>query len=279
MNKNKLILFVALALSVLISGCKETELFEKAAPVDQLSGKTVGVMLAWESDYALSPRKDLTLIRYDGLPDMVMALRHDKIDAIAIDALSARIMERMVQGIKVVQPSVGKFGYCAGFNERNRALLDDYNEFVAEYVQTEAYADLQRRVDAFEGIDFEEGTVRPTGTGKVIRVAYPEGNFPCAYWDTTSDSVAGFDLEPLITWANDRNYTMEITGTTYSDMMMGLTRDRYDVAIGAISELYAGDMLTSGNLCSTPVVYLNNYFLIKTDNDMSASSDFFETFE
>lgn len=277
-RKNKIRLSAALLLCITICGCGVKKEEADSAPVDQFSGMTVGVMLAWDSDYALTPRKDLNLMRYDELPDMVMALKHNKIDAIAIDDMTARTIEQMVQGIEVIRPGIGRFGYCAGFNERNNDLLEDFNDFLSDFVQTQEYADLQRRMEEFDGLDFEESGIKPQGTGRLIRVAYSDDCFPSAYWDTNSDSLAGFDVEPLIRWANDRNYTLEITGTTFDDMLMGLTRGRYDVAIGCVSELYDGDMNSIGNKCSLPVNYLTNYFIIKSDGEMSAGSDFFDSF-
>lgn len=252
---------------------------EAVEKIDRFSGKTVGVVLSWDSDYALTPRKDIELQRYDAMPDMVMALQHDRIDAMALDEITAKSVIFMIQGIEIVQPGYGSFGYVAAFNPKYKDLCDDYDQFLSEYIKTEEYADLQRRIAEYDGIDFEERKIKPTGTGMTLRLACNEAGFPSTYLDPVSNEWAGFDYEPLITWANDRNYKIEITGTVSSDSMMGLSKGRYDVAIGYINELYEDDFNNFDIVHSIPINHLTNYFMVKTDEGISASDEFYDEYE
>ena len=273
------VLLMAVMVPWLLCGCSLSGGGNDAAYVDEFSGKNIGVMLSWDSDYALTPRKDLNLVRYDAMPDMVMALKHDRLDAMALDELTAKSVEYMIQGIKAVKPGYGRFGYVAAFNPGAEDLCKDYNDFLKEYVESDEYADTQRRIAEFDGVDFEEAIIEPVGTGKIVRLAYLMEGYPSVYMDPETECMAGYDFEPLVRWANDRNYRLEMTGTTYNDMMMGVSRGRYDVAVGYVNELYEDDFSTFGIAHSDPINHLTNYFMIKTGESMSADSEFFDSYE
>ena len=77
--------------------------YDPITDVNNLEGRRVGVNLAWESDYYLDGRDDMELVRYDTTADMIMALRYDKIDAIALDADSVKLLMSLSEGIEQVE--------------------------------------------------------------------------------------------------------------------------------------------------------------------------------
>ena len=60
---------------------------------------------------------------------------------------------------------------------------------------------------------------------------------------------AGFDYEPLVTWANERNYKIEITGSLYDDMMIGVSVHTVQEALDAVKA--GADCLGVGAMFST----------------------------
>lgn len=89
MRKIKYVLTAMLIISACLfsAGCGSASewKYDPITDVNDLEGRRVGVNLAWESDYYLTGRKDMELVRYDSTSDMIMALKYDKIDAIALD--------------------------------------------------------------------------------------------------------------------------------------------------------------------------------------------------
>jgi hypothetical protein len=277
---NKFIAIItATAVLCIFSSCRAYDNPAKDAAADQFSGKTVGVMLAWDSDYALTPRKDINLLRYDNMSDMVMALQHNRIDAIALDEMTAKTVLYMVQGLEVVYPGYGNYGYVAAFGPKNKELCDDYNAFLSEYIKSEDYQDLQRRIHEYDGVHFDGKIIKPTGTGRTIKLACHEGGFPSTYYDQENNCWMGFDYEPLVTWANERNYKIEIAGSLYDDMMIGVSRGRYDVIIGYLNELYEDDFDTFEINHSIPLNQLVNYYMVKSENGITPSDDFYDEYE
>ena len=84
------LLLSTVLLSVLLTGCGTRR---KASPIEDvgnLEGRRVGVEIACDTDYALTGRSDLKVVRYDSLPGILLALQYDKVDVMALDDLGAK---------------------------------------------------------------------------------------------------------------------------------------------------------------------------------------------
>ena len=206
--------------------------------ISDLNGKTVGTMLGWESDYVLSRCTDLDIeiMRYDRLSDMVMALNYNKIDCAALDSVTFKSVKAMTSGIHELDLPVRECGYILAFSSENMELRDDFNSFLADYSESEEYADYMRRIEAFDGIDYQDPHISSNGKGRIIKAAYDDADFPRAFSDPSSGEIKGFDSEALKLWANDRDYKLEYTSSSYEDMLVGLNNGRFDVAFGYLSD-------------------------------------------
>ena len=80
---------IAIILLLCLSGCSGKQVYQPIDDVSDLGGRTVGVNLEWSADYMLSDRDDMTIVRYNTVASLVMALRYGHIDAIAIERPTA----------------------------------------------------------------------------------------------------------------------------------------------------------------------------------------------
>lgn len=238
------VLVAAVLSALLVCGCSPQANKVEIDPND-LHGVRVGVNLAWESDYLLSERDDAELYRYDASADMLMALNYNKVDAVALDELSYRMAELSVEGIELVEPAVGSSGYIAYFGSDQEALLEDFNEFLADYRQSEGYAEIMARMAAFEG-DYLDPGIEFTGTGKTIRVAFSNDAYPRTYAEAGMDEPVGFEVELMAAWANARNYTIQWCTSNYEDAIAGLMSGKYDLAVGFLSDFYRNEVEMAG---------------------------------
>ena len=255
------------------------ELYRTAS---MFSGKKVGVMSGWESDYILTQAAEvshITVYRYDNVADMIMALKHRKIDAVFLDDMCADTVLTMTQGIEKFGPSIGDYGYMSVFASDNEALRDDYNEFLKYYITTPEYAKVQKSIDEYDGISMELPYVEPTGTGEILRVAYNVNGYPSAWLDTETNTIQGHDIIPLVMWANDRNYKIEFSGGDYTSILMGVSRKKYDVCVGFMCELYIEEFIIFDLYPSDPVYHSTACLMVMNGDGLSADDAFYDEYQ
>ena len=241
--------------------------------VNDLQGRRVGVNLAWEPDYLLSGRSDLELVRYDSVADMILALKFNKVDALAVDDMIWKVMSVGSLGLRRVDPAFASVGYTIYFSPDGEALRDDFDAFLAEYQQSEEYRDHIARLEAFDGKSYVGPDIPQTRTGELLRVAIEAEGFPRSFPDPVTDQPSGFDLEALRYFANARNYRLEISLSNYVDIVYGLQAGVYDVGVGNLSDVYAQEVIDAGMYPSAAMDYSGLYFIEKTQPSIRVNTD------
>lgn len=245
MRKRIVSVIAVLCLAVTLSGCgHELASYRPIEDVNDLDGRKVGVTLAWAADYVLSPRdgKDLILYRYDVTADMLMALFYHQIDAICVDKLQWQIMEKTNgEALHLIEEPVAADGFVIYASPSQETLRDDFNTFLADYHQTEEFADLYKRIQAFDGTSYEPGKVtHANGTGKKIKLAFAADYFPYCYTETDG-TICGYDIEIMRAFAEYSNYDIEFIETSETDVYYGIKVGNYDMATAMISQSYAAE--------------------------------------
>ena len=265
---------LACVLALSLGGCGNSKPeweYHPITDVNDLEGRRVAVNLAWEADYLLSGREDLTVVQYDSFADIIMALGYDKVDAFAVDGLVWKVFQANSTGLARVEPPCGSVGYAAYFSADRETLMEEYNRFLEGYRQTEAYADHMARLEDFDGLEYVGPEIPLTGTGETLRVATMAEEFPRAFLEAGEDVPSGFDLESLKLFANEGNYQLEFYYTVYNDIMQGLRSGAYDLAIGYLSDVYRDEVLDAGVLVSDLLDEIPVYFVEKTQKDISVA--------
>lgn len=258
----------ALLLLLLLTGCGKQWEYKPVTNPFELEGRRVGVGIACDTDYALTGRKDLTLVRYNEVSNILLALQYDKIDLMALDELLWKFTATSHGGLKAVTPAFASSGYIAYFHESLRPMRDEFNEFLARYQKTDEYADFLMRFEAFDGKSYVGKDIPLTGTGKTLRVAIDAEGFPRSFAEADEEIPTGYDLEALKLFANENGYKLEFTISSYDDMIYGLQGGLYDVAVGALSDRIDAAALSSYLLATDPLYESPLYFIEKTQQDI-----------
>jgi len=275
-SKIKIILAVLLiaALICCVTGCgkKESEWeYRPITDINNLEGRRVGVNLAWETDYLLSGRSDLSLVRFDSFADMIMALEYEKIDAFAVDSLVWKLFQANSRGLKRVEPECGKVGYAVYFSQDRKDLMENFNSFLEGYRQSDAYSDHLKRLEDFDGMNYIGPDIPLTGTGEVLKVATSVEQYPRCFLEAGQDVPTGYDMETLKLFVNEGNYQLEFYYTVYDDLMHGLRAGTYDIALGYLSDVYRDDILNAGVLVSDKIDEASIYFVEKTQREIDVA--------
>lgn len=267
-------LAAACALALCLGGCANPDWeYHPITDVNNLEGRRVAVNLAWEADYLLSGREDMTLVRYDSFADIILALKNNKVDAFAVDDLVWKLIRANSTGLGRVEPDCGVVGYTLYFTKGRKDVMDDFNRFLADYRQTEAFADHMARLEAFDGLEYIGPEIPLTGTGENLNVAVIAEDFPRTFLEPGEPVPRGFDMEALALFANERNYRLTFFFTDYENTFMGLRTGTYDLAAGYLSDVYAEDILGAGVLVSDRLDEIPIYLVEKTQENIGMNLD------
>lgn len=246
MRKKKLdTVLIAIILLLCLSGCSGKQVYQPIDDVSNLGGRTVGVNLVWSADYMLSDRDDMTIVRYNTVASLVMALRYGHIDAIAIERPTAHDIMYCMSGLRIVEPATATDELVACVNIDRTDVLEDFNSFAADFYGGEAYIELYNRLNSDS---FEYHEVEQAGGEKILNVGIATDCYPFCYIDSESGEIAGSDVEVITRFANEYGYSLKLTGGVFSTIEMGIVNGEFDIAIGTFFESSRVDTELTGTV-------------------------------
>lgn len=270
------VLAAACAAALILGGCQAKWEYHPITDVNNLEGRRVGVNLAWDADYFLTGREDMELVRYDSTADMVLAMKHFKLDAMAGDEMLCKLLLGNSRGFGLVEPALGVVGYTVVGSPAQGGLIEDFNVFLKAYRQTDAFADHLARLASFNGQEYIDPGIPLTGTGESLNVAIVAENFPRAFIDPDDEVPKGFDLEALKLYANDRNYRLNFLYANEANTFEGLLTEIYDLAAGYLSDVYAEEIREAGAFVSDSLDESPIYLVERTEENIGVDLDAIE---
>ena len=268
------VLLIILLLIVLSACGAYTWSYRPVTDPDDLQGRRVAVYLSSESDYYLTGRKDMELVRYDTVSDMLMGLCYNKVDAMAIDGIMCTMIAAKSDGLEKSGEPYGYSGYVLYFAPDRKDLADEFDSFLSDYKKTPEYEDFLTRIKSFDGLHYDGPDTVLTGGGEVLRVAVCAEGFPRSFYDPGEDIPDGYDLEILKLFVNEKDYCPEFISSYYTDADIGLQNGTYDLAVGYLSDVYGYEVEQEGIFLSDPLYIDGMYFLQKYKNKVSVNTGF-----
>jgi len=205
---------------------------------DELTGQRIGVITAYNTDYFLSDRKDITLKRYDSESDLLMAMCYGQIDAAAVDESTYIYMSNKVTGMKGYSDIMPKDQMAAILNEANTELNKAFNDFIALSKDFDEVKDIQAKFKSGYYTVDGNTTVEETGTGEVLSVGYNALYPPSTFYDVKNDKPAGYEVDFIRLFANYMNYRIEWQEVTENTLFAKLSNDQIQIALAAYSKIY-----------------------------------------
>jgi len=237
------ILFTAIIVSIAaVSTVYLSNLFKEQRvieDVDHLSGQRIGVISAYEGDYLLSDRKDLTLLRYDTEADLLVALCYRQVDAAALTDDMARYVLRNASGFKINETPIASNGLASLFVEGSE-YMQEFADFLEVFKKSGRYEEYVNKVNNDE---YYDGSPLPeeTGTGKVLRIGYLPDYMPTVFKDAKTNHANGSEVEIYIEFANYMNYQIEWFAESETTAVTDIAYKKIDICLAGYSEIYRAE--------------------------------------
>lgn len=95
---------------------------------DKLSGCSVGVVLGYTGDVAVSAIEGVKVTRYNGASEAIIALKAKKVDAVVLDSEPAKQYVKQNQELNLINTDVAKEEYAIAVGKDNTALVEEINK-------------------------------------------------------------------------------------------------------------------------------------------------------
>ncbi len=268
--KNGAIFCTGLLLCILLalSGCapKQNEILD----INNLSGKTIGVILGNSPDYILTNHsKGIKLRRYDSNSDMALALAFHQLDAAALERDEADVFCRLQPEYKVHGTFVENDEYAYVLNPKNTELNKQFNTFIAGFRQTDVYKDILERTAECSEHQFTSKPVENTGAGdKVLRVLIYEDWEPVSFLNTETNRWEGADVELITHFANSIGARIEFYPIgSYEQAVLDLCFGKVDLLASPDSLEIKTDLEKGGNVMMSDCVWVKDIVFIVNTTD------------
>ena len=198
-----------------------------------LKGKRVAVIVGSIQDFAVTDNApDADILRMTSSADLLAALDNGKVDVAGSESLTLTFCKEVADKVDSVDAHQPPIPVGACFRKDNKALQQDFNQFLAEIKSDGTYQkiyDRWRTADDPSAMDIPQ----QRGTGRTIRVAtypaLPPFNF------IKSGKVSGLEPDLLTEWANRRNWKLEFLMMDFAAQIPAVQTGKADMALGSIS--------------------------------------------
>lgn len=228
--------------------------------VDSLSGQRIACCVGWESDYLLTPRDDLTLLRYDSNADCILALSYGQVDAVALDEITMHTVLEKTEGLERLSEPITSVGCTFYTSYGADTQLAEFNEFANTFLKSEDYQPYHDNV--FER-NYQMADIPAITDGKPLVVGYVPDSYPESYLDFTTGEPAGYGIEMMKRFAYEYGYTIEWVETSDTAAMVQLSLNQIDFAACYISDVYREDTESSGDAHMTDAYFYADVYLMK----------------
>lgn len=101
---------------------------------ETLTNHSVGVVLGYTGDVAVSKLENIDVQRFNGASEAIMSLMSKKVQAVVIDSEPAKNYVKNNKGLKLISTDIAKEEYSIAVSKENKKLAEDINLAYKELV-------------------------------------------------------------------------------------------------------------------------------------------------
>ena len=276
-----LLVFATLTLlfsSVLLTSCQGKKIKNTVFSVDDLAGKTIGVLLGTTGDTLVSDYETdgsgTTVSRYNKGSDAIQALKQGKADAVVIDEQPALAFVKANPDLTILEEEFANEDYAicgakgssltAKLNEAIEVLMADgtIQKLIDDYVGDNA---------TFSGYKSPEGVSRTNGTLVMATNAYFK---PYEYYE--GGSIIGIDADIAQAIADYLGMNLKIEDMEFDSIITAVSSGKADFGMAGIT---VTDERKKNIDFTTTYTTSKQVIIVRDDNASASGMSFAEKFK
>jgi polar amino acid transport system substrate-binding protein len=211
---------------------------EKSIPrlksLDDIADKKVGVYAGTVHDaFVMQKYPKAEIFRYNGTPDMILALKTGKIDVSFFDYYSAGIIMKDNEEVGILSEDALDLPLGIGFSKNKPELTEKFNKFL-KMVKANGKFDEMYKKWFWDDIEKAEMPKFPQKNySSKLTLGVSVADLP--YSAFVNGEYVGFDIELLKTFADHENIELKIITMDFSALIAALAAGKVDMIADGIS--------------------------------------------
>jgi polar amino acid transport system substrate-binding protein len=202
--------------------------------LEDIGDKRVGIFTGTVHDAFMEKKyPNASVFRFESSADMMMSLKTGKVDAAMFDLITARLIMKHNPEFGLLSDQVLDMPLGVGFNKNNPELLKDFNLFLTEVRQDGTYKKMEKRWFEEDAEEAKMPVFPEINSGKKIKAGVSVEDLP--YVAVMNGEFVGFDIEMLKTFAQKRNYQLEIITMEFPSLVAALAAGKVDMITDGIA--------------------------------------------
>ncbi|MGE5396695.1 MAG: hypothetical protein ACM3MK_04045 [Chitinophagales bacterium] len=268
--KTKKFFCIGILLCVLLSlgGCAQKR--SEKLDIHNLSGKTIGCMLGYSSDYILTNEyQDVNLRRFDAYSDMTLALAFHQLDAAAMEMDEAYVFCRLNPKYMIYGIFAENDRYAYILNPHNPELNNQFNSFVKQFRKTDTYKDMEQRVKDCSKKPFKSKHVENKYKGnRILKVMVYDGWEPVSYKNTKTNEWEGTEIELVTYFANSIGAKVKFyPAGSYTQAVLDMSVGKTDIFACPDSTRLGNDLEKGGHVIQSDWIWEKDIVIIVNTAD------------
>lgn len=249
-------IYLLMLVAALFSSCTIKEV--KYISPESLKDATIGVAMGSVHDtYVTENCPNATIQRTEAMVELPLLLAAGRVDYILLDhnVSTAMLSQKQNRGLEVVDPNIFVSDIAAGFSFSNKKLCGEFNQFIAQFMKSDRYADIVKRWHV-DGDGGEIPHIESHSSGEKIRVGLSSLIPPfCIVKD---NELQGSSVEIAKEFALEYGYVVELCDMNITGLLSSIQTDRVDLLIPGLiyTEERAKSILFSDIYIQSPSVVI-----------------------
>ena len=203
--------------------------------VDNIKQRRIAVSSGSSMDlYASKKFPQATIIRATSVADQMLSLQTNKVDAVLLDSVSAKIALKSNPDLAIIDEKISPGYIAAAFRLKGHDLRERFDLFVAAIRQDGSLDEIhQRWYEGEPDISKMPKLALPT-VGPKLRVGV-DSNMGLPFVTIVDGAFYGFEAELAQRFALHEGYPLEFLLMEFSNLLVSLATEKTDIIISDVS--------------------------------------------
>ncbi len=236
MTRKLTVCFLAVFLSIFLAACEHSAPENTVFAVEDLPGKTIGVLLDTTGDaYASEYEKEGSVLeRFSYAEDAIIALAEGNLDCVIIDEQPARVLVDKYKDLTILDEQFVTENYAFCFSKDRAEMTEKFNTALAEMKESGTLDQIiSNYIGDAKGTCPYQSPADIDRSNGVLTLALHIGFEPYEFYD--DDVVKGIDIDIARAFCDRMGYELKLEDMEFDSIIAAVQTGKADFGCSAMT--------------------------------------------